>query len=371
MELSKLYSAMGESRAEHAAIINSQADYRKRYADLHNVTFQELNLNKYQLINADGKVVEAANEAKSLLTNANGTVRHEDFMVIQDKIVEVRRRKLNGITDLMEAGLSFGVAITEQLVGFENVNEFQEARQDMNPNSYQNNDTVFTEAYVPNPITHQSFSVPWRQDGFSYKRSLGLSESVRQVSERLEDTLFNGNTEIAVSFNGANQALYGYTTHPDRGTATVSNWALSTPAGLAAIVPEVVTQVGLMFSAQGGVGTDSVILYVANDIWTNLQNDYKVESTDTSGNGSSVLDRIKKIAQIKDVKPAEKLISGSSVMVEMEERTIQLAVASDIISVPHIKTMPMSPQVLTTYAAMVQQIKVDSNSNTGIRHLTK
>jgi hypothetical protein len=126
-----------------------------------------------------------------------------------------------------------------------------------------------------------------------------------------------------------------------------------------------------MFSDQGGVGNDSVILYVANDIWTNLQNDYKVESTDTAGSGMIVLDRIKKIAQIKDVKPAEKLAAGTAVLVEMESRTVELAVASDIITVPHIKTNPMAPQVLTTYAAMVAQIKSDSKSNTGVRHLTQ
>jgi len=370
MQLDKLYSAIGDSRAEHVAQIQMAAHNREKYAELHNKQFEDLDLKKYQLINADGKVIEAANESKALLTNANGTVRHEDFMVIQDKIVEVRRRKLNGITDLMEAGLSFGVSITEQLVGFENVNEFQEAEQDMNPNSYQNNDTVFTEAFVPNPITHQSFSVPWRQDGFSYKRSLGLTESVRQVAERLENTLFNGNTGIVVSFGGSNQALYGYTTHPSRGTGTISDWTLTTAVALAKIVPEAIAQIGAMWSGQGGVANDSLVMYVANDIWVNLQNDYKVESTDTSGNGSSVLDRLMKIPQLKDVKPAEKLASKNVVLVEMEERTIQLAVASDIISVPHIKTNPMAPQVMTTYAAMVQQIKTDSNSKTGIRHLS-
>ena len=54
----------------------------------------------------------------------------------------------------------------------------------------------------------------------------------------------------------------------------------------------------------------------------------------------------------------------------MNPRTVELAVASDIVAVPHQKTNPMQPQVVTTYAAMVHQIKSDSNGNTGIRHLT-
>ena len=371
MQLGQVFSATGDSRAEHVANIAMAEDLKRRYAELHHNAFQDLNLEKYKVVDAKGVIINSANDAKKLLTNANGTVRHEDFLVIQDKIVEVRQRALNGISDLMSAGLSFGVSLEEQLVGFENVNEFREARQEMNPNTSDNNDTKFGETFVPNPVTHSSFQVPWRQTGFNYKRSAGMTASIRQVAERVENTLFNGNTSVVVNFGGSDQSLFGYTTHPDRGTGTIANWALITPAGLAAIVPDVVKQIGLMFSGQGGVANDSVILYVANDFWTNLQNDYKVESTDTAGSGMMIVDRIRKIAQIKDVKPAEKLATGTAVMVEMSERTVELAVASDIITVPHVKTNPMSPQVLTTYAAMVQQIKVDSKGNTGVRHLTQ
>ena len=197
-----------------------------------------------------------------------------------------------------------------------------------------------------------------------------MKESVRQVAEKLENTLFNCNTGITTNFNGVLQPLFGYTTHPDRGTGSISDWTLITAAGLAAIIPELVREIGLMFSTQGGVANDSVIVYVANDIWTNLQNDYKVESTDTAGSGMMIVDRMRKIAQVKDVKPAEKLAAGEVVLVEMADRTVELAVASDIIAVPHQKINPMQPQVMTTYAAMVAQIKSDSNSNTGIRHLT-
>ncbi len=367
MNLDQLGVASGTSRAGHAANIMSGGEMWQAYDQMHANSFAAKGVKKYVHVNAEGK---RGDPQLNPMTVNTGTLRHEDFLVIQDRITEVRRRSLNGITDLMGAGLSFGVSIEEQLVGFENINEYQEAKQEMNPNSYQNNDTVFTESFVPNPITHQSFQVPWRQQGFDYKRSAGMRESIRQVSEKLEDMLFNGNTSIVISFGGSNQALFGYTTHPNRGTGTISDWTLSTPAGLAAIVPEAVTQIGAMFSGQGGVGNNSLIMYVANDIWTNLQNDYKVESTDTAGSGMMVLERLKKIAQIRDVKPAEKLADGEVMYVEMEARTIELAVASDIIAVPHQKITPLAPQVMTTYAAMVPQIKVDSNGQTGIRHLT-
>jgi len=360
--------SIGDSRAQHAANILAAANLREQYANLHNEAFAAANLRKVVVVNAAGEIVGRANdtmnpEVQTILRNADGTLRHEDFMVIQDRIVEVRRRVLNGIADLQTQGLTFSVDIGEQIVGFENINEFQAAEQEMNPNAYQNNDTVFTESYVPNPITHQSFQVPWRQTGFSYKRSLGMTESIRQVSERLENTLFNGNAAISVNFNGTAFPIYGYTTHPDRGTDTISDWA--DIANIADIIPELIEQIGLMWSTQGGVGNDRVMVYVANDIWTNLQNDYKAAVA------GSVLERAKQISQVMDIKPAEKLADGSVVLVEMESRTIELAIASDVIAVPHTKTNPFAPQVMTTYAAMVQQIKVDSNDKTGVRHLTK
>lgn len=368
MKLGKTFSSHGASRDEHAANIMQGAAMWAAYEDLHTNALVEAGRNPFAVVNADGSIAEhhadkiVANKAVAALAT-NATLRHEDFLTIRDKIVEVRRRSLNGITDLMGAGLSFDVSIGEQLVGFETVNEFAEADQDMNPNSYQNNDTVFGESYVPNPITHQSFQTPWRQQGFDYKRSLGLTESARQVAERLEQTLFNGNAGIVVNFNGTDFPIYGYTNHPDRGTGTISDW--TNPANYDVIVSELIAQIGLMWSTQGGVSNDSVVVYVANDIWTVLQNDYN------SGFPSKVIfERMMDIAQVKDIKPAEKLASGQVVLVEMESRTIELAKASDIIAVPHTKTNPMAPQVMTTYAAMVQQIKVDSNGNTGIRHLT-
>jgi len=362
MQLNKLQVAMGATRAEHAANVMMASDMRRQYATMHHNQFVENGRQPYVAVNDEGAIVARNSDAGELVGNAN-TVRHEDFLTIQERIVEVRRRALLMNQDLMDAGLSFTVNIGDQLVGYENINEFQEAEQEMNPNAYQNNDTVFTEAYVPNPITHQSFSIPWRQNGFDYKRSLGMTESVRQVSERLENTLCNGNTGIVLNFNGSNHILYGYTTHPDRGTGTISDWTAAVNRDK--IVDELIAEIGSMWSDQGGVANDSVVVYVANDIWTVLQQDYN------SGFPSKTMfERMKDIAQVKDVKPAEKLATKQVVLVEMESRSVELAVASDIIAVPHIKTNPMAPQVLTTYAAMVPLIKVDSNSNTGIRHLT-
>ena len=358
-----LKQSMGGDREEHAFNITMHANSWNQYAEVYDEKFKELNLSKWTVVNADGVVIEHNADKNELVHNADGTVRHEDFLVIKDKIIEVRQRKLNGIADLMSNGLSIPASIGDQLVGFENTNEFQEAEQDMNPTSFDNNDTTFTKDFVPNPITHSSFSVPWRQQGFQYKNSKGMVASIRQVAEKVEKTLFLGNSGISVTFNATAFQIYGYTTHPNRGVDTISDWTLT--ASTEAIITETVTALGLMFADQGGIKDEnSVIMYVANDIWMNLQNDFKANSDKT------VKDRLLQISQIKEVKPAEKLTNGNAILVEMEDRTIELAVAQDIIVVPHVKTNPMASQHMTAYAAMVHKIHEDSNSNTGIMHLS-
>lgn len=360
-------SSFGASRAEHAANIAASGNLWGQYAANHEQVFAENGLNKYVLVNDKGAVIARNSKTSELVkdalyTNAS-TLRHEDFLIIQQMITEIRRRKLNGIADLQSAGLSFNVSISDQIIGTENISSFTEASQEQNPSGYDNDELVFGEIYVPNPITHKSFSVPFRQTGFSYKTSLGLKESVRMVAERLEETLFNGNDNIKVNFNGSLQTIYGYTNHPQRGTSTISDW--SNISENDKIVNEVIAQIGKMFADQGGVEVDSVVMYFPKNFKEAMDRDYSSLKGD-----KTVKQRLMDIPELKDVKFAEKLADSNVVFVEMLDRTVQLGVASDIVSVPHVKTNPLAGQTMTTYAAMTPVIKVDSDNNTGILHCT-
>lgn len=295
--------------------------------------------------------------------NADGTLRHEDHRRIMEEVTIIRRRTLNGVMDLLNAGLRTSEDLGTMLVGVENINEFQEAKRSMNPTAEQNNDTDFALSYVPLPITHQSWRIPMRQMGFSYKNQLGMTESVRQVGESLEDLLFNGTTDILIKVDGVTDApIFGYTTHPNRVTFGITDWSdLATNGDK--IIPETLGMVDEAFKTNASSRENSLMMYVGNDIWTSLQDDYSALKGDRT-----FVERIKQISQIADVKPAEKLTPLDVVLVEMDARTIQMAVASDIITVPHQRQSDFDAQVFTTYAAMVPIIRSDRNDRTGIVH---
>lgn len=366
-------SSIDQSRAKLAAAVAGASMLWGGYAELHNEVLTANGRQPWQVVtNAEDKskrtIVHLATNRlhdsvrHSLAVNAGSTLRHEDFLVIQDMLTAVRRKNLNGINDLRNAGLTFPVDISKQIIGTENVSEFTAATQEMNPSGYTNNSIIFSEIHVPNPITHLSYEIPFRNTGFQYLGSLGLSESMRQVAERLELTLFKGNPEISVNFNGAPQTIYGYTNHPNAGTGVISDW--SDEANVEKIPNEVINLVNKIWADQGGVEGDSVVLYFPANFKAALSKDYKAFGDKT------VIARLLEIPEISAVRYGNKLEDGEIVLVEMSARTIQLGIASDMITVPHTKVNPLDPVMMTTYAAMVQVIKVDSNGNTGILHAT-
>jgi len=357
---------MDEGRESLVADIAFAGDKWKEYALNHEKMFAGQSLNKYLALNSDNEIIARASTMEEVQKSkifANATVRHEDFLDIQGTLTETRRLDLYGIEDLRSANLTYPVSISDQIVSVENPNVFNPAQQEMNPNKFDNDNTAFGQIWTPNPITHKTFSVPWRQQGFTYKGSLGLSESLRMVFERLDKMLYYGNDDIKINFNGTLQTIYGYTTHPNRGTETISNWL--DPAKLDGIVNEVIDVIGSMFVNQKVARQNSICIYYPKNFKSIFDKDYK-----SNYPSDTLRERLMRIPEVRDIKYADQLADSNLVMVEMDARTIQLATASDVIVVPHVNTKPMQGQTTTAYAAMVPVIKVDHYGRTGVMHCT-
>lgn len=312
--------------------------------------------------------IQNANQALQLLikddkegniVNNAGSTRYEDWKKIEEEVLKIRRRALNGVQDLKDNGLIQTADISTTVFGYETVSEFEDAKTEINPGSYDNNDTEFSQEYAPVPIMHSSYTVPFRQGSFDYKNSLGRDESVRKVSEAAETLLFNGNSNLSIKVAGTLVPSYGYLTHPNRGTATISDWTdLATNGDK--IIDETLAMISTLWASNGGVMTDSVVMYVSNDFWINMQADYSDQKGDRT-----FKERIEAIPQIKEVKFGEKLPAKTVCLVEMERRTVEWVEEQDIITVPHLVNGVLDAAKWTTYAAGAPLLKVDALGQVG------
>lgn len=317
-----------------------------------------------QMVLGRGKAWEniIIDNAKGNIVNADGTVHYDDYKDLTTDVIKAREFNNVGIQDLIGAGLTRQSSINKTLVQYETMNTF-DAEVSMNGSNRQENQSDYSINWIPQPIYHTDFFIPWRQEGFSYKESDGIDESVYRVNEIQDKVLFLG-ADLGVKVSGQDAPLYGYTNHPDTILSSISDWAL--PANVDLIVPEAVAIVGELFVGGRVMEPNSVMMYVATDIWTNLQNDYSSQKGDRT-----VLERINAISEIGGIKPQKDLIAGAVQLVEMRARTVQLSVAQLPIAVPWVKNHALENGRFTVYSSMVAKIKADRTGKAGCLFATK
>lgn len=314
-------------------------------------------------------VVNAKQHWSAILrTNQNGDVinnasalSYDDYKDLTRDVVKAREFLNVGIQDLLGAGLSQPSSIGKTIVQYETMNTF-DATVSMNGSNRTENQSTYQPNWIPQPIYHTDFRIPFREEGFSYKESDGIMESVYRVNEKQDEVLFNG-ADLGVQVSGQSAPLYGYTNHPDTITSTIVDW--SDPANVDAITGEAVGLVGELFVGGRVMEPNSCTMYVATNVWSALQQDYASQKGDRT-----VLERIKAVSEIGDVKPQKNLAANAVCLVELRPRTVQLSVAQQPIAVPWVKGHDLEDGRFTVYSCMVAKIKADRSGKTGIVYAT-
>ena len=302
------------------------------------------------------------NAAGEVINNA-ATVHYDDYKDLTTDVVKAREFMNVGIQDLLSAGLSQPSSISKTIVQYQTMNAF-EATVSMDGSNRQNQQTDYAINWIPQPIYHTDFFIPWREEGFSYKESDGIMESVYRVNELQDKVLFLG-ASLGVKVAGVDAPLYGYTNHPNTITKTdLTDWA--NPVNVGTITGEAVELIGELFTGGRVMEPNSVMMYVATDIWSNLQNDYSANKGDRT-----VLERINAISEVGGVKPQKDLVAGSVVCVEMRPRTVQLSVAQQPVAAPWVKGNQLENGRFTVYSSMVAKVKADRTGKAGVVYGTK
>lgn len=289
----------------------------------------------------------------------NALLRRDEWKELDSAIIDVAREGLNGIADLQAGGLvqqlgGLGTLISE----YEQLGDMSAANVDMAGETPGDEDTVdFTLVSVPVPIVHKDFRLNIRRLEASRRSgdSLDVTQAqtaARLVRDQLEEILFNGSS-VQVGGN----AIYGYTTEPDRNTGTGGNWGTT--------IADVYTDLNLMVSAaEAAFYNGPYGFYCGRTAFG------EARAINTDGTGQSGVARVlDNLPNVQFFKASDRLTVEEGVLVQLTREVVDLAVAQNIVTVEWSEMGGMISR-FKVMAAMVPRIKADANGASGVVHYT-
>lgn len=291
----------------------------------------------------------------------NDLLRKDEWTALDTAVIEVQRQRLNGIADLQNRNLTRNLGGLGVLVDqYEQMSDMGDADVDMSGEAEGDEDTIaYTLANVPIPVVHKAYRINKRR--LEASRKLGQSIDTtqaevasRKVRDKSEDILFNGQAGITVNGN----TLYGYRTHPNRVTGSVTAaWTDETNRDILADIET------MLSDADAKYFFGPFVLYVPTSYWSVLRSDYKSYSERT------YLERLRQYSEISDVKPADVLPADNIVMVQMSRDVVDLAIGQSVTNVEWMSKGNMVAHY-KVMAAWAPRVKSDYNGNCGVVHYT-
>jgi uncharacterized linocin/CFP29 family protein len=289
----------------------------------------------------------------------NATLRRLEWQLYDTAVIEVARRQLVGIGDLISRGLTYNVpdALGVTQVTWERIGTMTGAELSMSGLSQTPNDRVeFDQLTLPLPIMHKDFNINIRQ--LHSSRRMGTPVDVTQaelssriVTEANETLLFAGTTLL-----GTNNTIYGYVTAPNRSTGSVTaSWTTATGTQ---ILTDILAMIG---AAKAKNMFGPYMIYVPSAVFTAMGADFKANSDRT------ILERILAIPGIAAIKETKDLTSSNIIMVQMTRDVVDLVLGMQ----PTTVQWEEKGGFVTCFkvmSIMVPRMKSDYVSQSGIVH---
>lgn len=302
-------------------------------------------------------------DAEDAALRANALLTRDSWEHFDRMALEAAQERLRAVADLIGGGLTEPVpnAMGRTVLTYEKISDMTAAQVSMDPSVR----TVtgrreWTPIYTPNPLVHKDFDIGIREIRAHQDRGEPLDGSHirnagRMVAEGLEDLVLKGGP----TFGG--NALYGYTTHPDRNTAgfgTNGAWDQAAKTG-ENILDDVITAIKAN-EADNYFGPYN--LYVAGTYSSKLAGDFKANSDKT------ILQRLQEIDQINAIRFVDRL-SAAVVLVQMTSDVVVLYDGEGITTV----MWDLEGGMRVAFKVMAIQtpvVKSDSNGGSGICHVS-
>ena len=301
--------------------------------------------------------------------HSNATLRKDEWIDLEDSLMESARERLVIVDDLQSAGLTYNVGGLGTLISeWETSSEITDADITMDGESESDKDRQnFGLNGVPIPVIQKPFSIGERMLLASRQRGAGLdvttgTEAARAVARASEAMVFNGATIGASNSAGNSYTIPGLTNFSGRGTYTIKDWSdVSTPVTPEEIFTDILNMVKNAETNQRHYGPFN--LYIPGEYASRFREDFKAESDKT------LMERVQDEDVINRVRISDTLSEGNVLLVQMERSVIDLAVASDVTTVQWQSGSGWNNH-FQVFASWAPRIKSDYDGRCGIIHGT-
>jgi len=247
------------------------------------------------------------------------TLRKDEWVHLDQALVEEGQIRLRGVADLIAAGLVIPVAnsMGKTMFEYEKVSDMNPAETSLSGIARTEDDRVeFELGSLPIPITHKDFDINLRHLSASRERGEPLDTmqarvSARLVSERLEQMLYLGGP----TFGGV--PIYGLTTHPDRNLGVFDApgaWNVAAKTGEQMLV-DLLRWIGQL-EADRMFGPYR--LYLPSSASTNLEKDFKANSDKT------IRQRLLEVDRLESIQVVDQLTTANAVLVQFTRDVVAL-----------------------------------------------
>lgn len=278
---------------------------------------------------SDGFAYLMANEEQRGEFIANqSSLEKDEWEELQDTVIDVRRQRLNLVSDLRDSGLTRSYDLATLTSIWQTTNDVASgAEVTMNPGTRTDADDIeYQIDGVPLPVFHKDWFIDRRMLLASRRMGQGLdtvvpSQMTRAVSELIETTFLNGWSQTVDG-----RTLYGFTNHPDRNTYTGTDWGDDT-SDADNIRNDVLAMIEALENDEFG---GPYRLYVSRTQWQEMRQEIADFGSGNPGD-TNMRERIQdEFSEIQDVRPTWGLSDGTAVMFQPSREVAQVGLAEDI-----------------------------------------
>ena len=289
----------------------------------------------------------------------HATLLREQWLEIDNLWLRVAEQYMGAVLDLTSRGLtqtipSLGIAASQ----YQAISRMDSASSSMRASAAANNQRLSVIPHlVPLPFAFEDYEFDITE--LEAVQRLGgtldtayTEEAQRSVAETFESWLVNG----AAAFSVDGNTIYGYRTHPNRVIGTGTSWATAT--NIYPTVLKMYTDM-LAINRPGPYG-----------LYMNVVQFGQMHAEEGVERAWNVYRRIvESFPQIVSIKPTFAMPPGELALVELQRRTVDLAIKMDPANVPW-EIMGGLAQHVRVIGSIVPRIKMDGADKVGVVHYT-